>query len=267
MLANNPNAYTGPGTNTYIVGEETLWIIDPGPEDIRHVDAVLAVVDGRPVAGILVTHTHMDHSPAAHLLKAAMQAPTYGYGPLCQLIAAETEEDVDTCFSPDNSLSHGTAIGMGRWRVIALHTPGHFPNHMCYVLPEQGVLFSGDHVMAWSTTAIVPPLGNFLDYMNSLDLLENVHANLMLPSHGCPVYAPFERIDAVRKHRHKRHNQVRMCLQAGVGDVHAIVGSIYKDADLTPSLYKAAYGCVQAHIDHLNVQGIGDPLEQAIVEA
>ncbi|MBL4839150.1 MAG: MBL fold metallo-hydrolase [Kordiimonadaceae bacterium] len=249
VLARNPKAYTGPGTNTYIVGKASVWVVDPGPYNLAHCSAVLNAIDGRPVKGILVTHTHLDHSPAADILKRMTGAKTYGFGGLCTKIPSETKAAVDPSFVPDVALSHDHIIGVGRWRVEAVHTPGHSPDHLCYSLPEQSVLFSGDHVMGWSSTVIAPPLGNLADYMASLTLLENCNASLMLPSHGGPVEDPRGRIGAIRDHRLMRHRQVADCLAEGLSEPADIVARIYRD--LTPHLIEAAQGCVRAHMDTL----------------
>lgn len=249
VLATNPKDYTGPGTNTYVIGFDTVWILDPGPNDQNHIDAVLEAVGGRVVEGILVTHTHLDHSPAAEPLKAATGAKTYGFGALSSDILALTDEDIDENFVPDIALSHRQIIGTGDFRVEALHTPGHFPNHMCYRLLNKDILFSGDHVMGWSTTVVVPPLGHLGEYMESLNVLEACNAGLMLPSHGEPVTNPNGRICEVRDHRLMRHAQVEECLQQGVKTPEMIVEKLY--TDLTPRLIEAAKGCVLAHIELL----------------
>lgn len=252
LLADNSKDYTGPGTNTYIVGNNNLWIVDPGPNDKSHVDAVVGAVAGRTVAGILVTHSHLDHSAAARPLQAITSAPIYGRGGLAPELALASEEDIDAEFMPDQTLDCGQMLGEGQWRVQALHTPGHFPNHLCYFLPEKGILFSGDHVMGWSTTVIAPPLGNLSDYFDSLDVLKQTDANLLLPSHGDPVREANARIEEIRAHRLMRQGQVDVFLQDGVRDPAVIARSLYQD--LTPRLIKAAEGCVQAHIDYFQEQ-------------
>lgn len=258
VLAKNPKDYTGPGTNTYIVGDDTVWIIDPGPECEAHVDAVMEAVGGRKVAGIFVTHTHIDHSRAAIPLKLRTGAKTYGFGALSADILALTEEDVDADFVPDVALSDGQLLGEGDWQMLALHTPGHFPNHMGYMLPHKGILFSGDHVMGWSTTVVVPPLGNMAEYLSSLDRLEAVGAHLMLPSHGLAVEEPTTRIREVREHRMLRHAQVKECLERGIDDPSAIVEELY--TGLTPRLIAAAEGCVAAHIELVVADDISMPI-------
>lgn len=259
VLAENPKDYTGPGTNTYVVGDEAVWIIDPGPACHQHVDAVLKAVAGRPVDGILVTHTHMDHSPAAPLIARATGAKTFGFGALARDLLALTDEEVDVDFAPDHSLADGHLVGEGDWQVLAVHSPGHFPNHMCYYLPHKGLLFSGDHVMGWSTTSIVPPLGNLAEYLSSLDKLEALGGHLMLPSHGNEVTDVTGRISEIRDHRFKRQRQVETCLADGMTDPEAIVDEIYEG--LTPCLLNAAKGCVEAHIEFAEMS------ESAVVPA
>ena len=249
VLARNAKVYTGPGTNTYIVGDDSVWIIDPGPRDSLHIDAVLATVAGRPVIGVLVTHSHMDHSGAAQELAEKTGTKTYGFGCLCPQASAQTDEEIDTNFTPDVCVTHGETLGAGAWRLKALHTPGHFPNHLCFLLPEVGVLFSGDHVMGWSTTVVMPPLGNMAAYIESLAVLEACDASLMLPSHGPLVAQPNERIEAIRKHRLMRHRQVAECIASGVAEPFEIVKKLYEG--LTPHLLDAAQGCVRAHIEML----------------
>jgi glyoxylase-like metal-dependent hydrolase (beta-lactamase superfamily II) len=255
LLAENAKDYTGPGTNTYLVGDERLWIIDPGPQAEKHAAAIVAAIDGRPVDGILVTHSHLDHSPAAQMLKAVIDTPIYGFSPLDPILAAHTEEDIDYDFAPDRALTGGETLGIGRWAIEVLHTPGHFPNHLCYMLPHSKILFSGDHVMEWSTTVIVPPLGNLKHYMESLDVLENADAVTLLPSHGDPVFDAKQRICEIREHRMMRHAQIQRCLAEGVFDIPEIVSRLYEG--LTPRLIKAASGCVEAHLELLRLEHTG----------
>lgn len=248
VLAENPKDYTGPGTNTYIVGDDTVWIIDPGPDNITHINAVLTVVADRPVAGIFVTHSHLDHSPAAKPIAQKTGAKIYGFGALARDILALTDEAIDVDFTPDVSLADGHLVGAGDWQLMALHTPGHFPNHLAFYMPHKGILFSGDHVMGWSTTVVVPPLGNMREYLTSLDKMERVGAHLMLPSHGPVVADPNGRIHEIREHRLMRQRQVEGCVRRGVCEPAAIVGELYEG--LTDRLIVAAQGCVAAHLDY-----------------
>jgi len=253
LLADNSKEYTGPGTNTYIVGDEDVWIIDPGPENAEHIDVVVDAVAGRRVAGILVTHSHLDHSAAARGLQARISAPIYGHGGLSPELAAASEEDIDAEFAPDHILKGGEILGADNWRVQALHTPGHFPNHLCYLLPEQNILFSGDHVMGWSTTVIVPPLGNLADYLSSLEILKHTGARRLLPSHGDPVEDACARINEIYAHRLMRQQQVDELLRLGQNDPADIVEILYQG--LSPRLVQAAMGCVKAHMDYSETRG------------
>lgn len=253
VLADNPKDYTGPGTNCYVAGDDRVWIIDPGPACDTHISAVMAAVAGRPVDGIFVTHTHLDHSPAAAPLAKLTGAKTYGFGRLSSDILALTDEDVDPDFDPDVALGCGGTVGSGAWQIQALHTPGHFPNHMCYLLPAQHILFSGDHVMGWSTTVVVPPLGNLAEYMESLDKIRACDAALMMPSHGPVISSPAERVAEIRHHRRMRHRQVAECVAQGITDPKSIVDLIYEG--LTPRLLTAAEGCVEAHLEQLADEG------------
>jgi glyoxylase-like metal-dependent hydrolase (beta-lactamase superfamily II) len=247
ILAENPNDYTGPGTNTYCVGFERLWIVDPGPDNPYHIEAILDFVRGRQVAGILITHTHLDHSPAVRALKKRLDTKIYSHRALSAEMMSATEEDIDVDFVAEIELDDGAAIGAGEWRIIARHTPGHFPNHLCYYLPEKQIMFSGDHIMGWSTTAIVPPLGHLGDYLDSLDKIEGDDVSLMLPSHGPAIQNPAHRIQQIRDHRHIRHRQIEECFHQGMTTPADIVAEIYEG--LSPRLYRAACGQVQAHLD------------------
>src|SRR5271169_4297802 len=166
IVARNPSPFTFKGTGTYVVGEGEVAVIDPGPDQGEHVAALLAGLAGEQVTHILVTHTHRDHSPAAKALQAATGAPTYGFGPHAGGRRGEPgiEEGGDWDFIPDVALKDGDAIVGADWRFEVVHTPGHTSNHLCFALPEQGVLFSGDHVMGWSTSVIAPPDGEMSAY-------------------------------------------------------------------------------------------------------
>ena len=173
IVARNPGPFTFKGTGTYVVGEGEVAVIDPGPELAEHVAALLASLADESVTHILVTHTHRDHSPAAKALKEATGAPTYGFGPHAGGKRGEPgiEEGGDWDFAPDIVVRDGDWIDGGKWRVEAAHTPGHTSNHLCFALPDSGILFSGDHVMGWSTSVIAPPDGDMAAYMASLDRL------------------------------------------------------------------------------------------------
>jgi len=247
ITADNAKDYTGPGTNTYIVGDDQLLIIDPGPACSRHLGAVLQAIDGRAVMGIFVTHTHMDHSPCAAALVRETGAPVYSGPALSTEILSATREEVDPKFRPDSILQHGQRFQVGGFTLKAVHTPGHFPNHFAYHLPAQDIVFSGDHVMGWSTTSVVPPLGDLADYLDSTRLLADLSPRIMLPSHGPAITDPAGRVAEIFAHRACRHMQIEQCLAAGVSAPHDIVDVIYDG--LTPTLHQAALGQVQAHLN------------------
>ncbi len=172
VLAPNPSPFTYTGTQTYLVGTSVLAVIDPGPADPRHLAALVAAIGGRSVAAILCTHTHRDHSPAAALLKAATGAPIIGCAPLTLEDAGpRADAAFDTGYAPDRVLADGESISGPDWTLVAVATPGHTSNHLCFALPESGALFCGDHVMGWSTTVVAPPDGDMAAYMASLDKL------------------------------------------------------------------------------------------------
>ena len=264
VVARNPKDYTWVGTNTYVLGHERVAILDPGPETAEHVDAVLAAVDGRDVIGIFLTHSHRDHAPAARALARATRAPIFGFGGIDPALAALTDEDVDVETVPDIRLEDGAVVEVEHGIVIAaVHTPGHFPNHLCYAVTIHGghadgrhLLFTGDHVMGWSTTVIVPPLGNLEHYLDSLIRLLDQPARRYLPSHGPEIADGPRYVRALLAHRHMRERQIVSCLARGVLRPEAIVAAIYEG--LTPRLERAAAGSVRAHLAYLEMRGMVD---------
>lgn len=262
LLAENPKDYTGPGTNTYLVGSERLFVVDPGPVDDGHVTALLDSIAGRPVDGIFVTHTHLDHSPAARVLKAKLGAKTYGMGCVDLELGRASGEDIDLDFVPDHVLVDDEWIDNGETRLQAIHTPGHFPNHLCLSQPSAGRLFTGDHIMGWSTTVVVPPLGHLGDYLASVDKLDALAADVMLPSHGDLIFDPATRVSHLKAHRAARHAQVADCLARGITDPVDIVDMLY-DSDLPDRLRHAARGQVQAHMDRLLEETGSDPIKKS----
>ena len=172
VLAPNPSPFTYTGTQTYLVGTRELAVIDPGPNDPQHLDALREAIGGRKVAAILCTHTHRDHSPAAAPLKVATGAPIVGCAPLSMEDAGpRADAAFDTGYAPDRVLGDGESVSGEGWTLTAVATPGHTSNHLCFALPESGALFSGDHVMGWSTTVVAPPDGDMAAYMASLERL------------------------------------------------------------------------------------------------
>jgi glyoxylase-like metal-dependent hydrolase (beta-lactamase superfamily II) len=256
IVARNPSPFTFKGTGTYVVGSGEVAVIDPGPDLADHVEALLAGLSGERVTHILITHTHRDHSPAARALKAATGAPTYGFGPHAGGHRGEggVEEGGDWDFVPDVTLGDGDRVAGAGWVFEAVHTPGHTSNHLCFALPAEGVLFSGDHVMGWSTSVIAPPDGDMAAYMASLDKLLDRRDAVYWPTHGPAITEPREHVRAFIAHRREREAGIIDCLQAGIGRIDAIVGRLY--VGLQPGLRRAAGRSVHAHLLDLMGRGI-----------
>ena len=248
IVARNPGPFTFLGTGTYVVGRGRVAVIDPGPDLASHVAALLSGLAGESVSHILITHTHLDHSPAAAALQAATGAPTYGFGPHGR--RGETgESGADLDFTPDHRLADGDSVAGPGWRLEALHTPGHASNHLCFALPEEQALFSGDHVMGWSTTVVSPPDGDMGDYYASLDRVAARSFGRLWPTHGPPVteVAPF--LQAYKAHRLAREGQVLEQLAQGRERIAEMVPIIYADVD--SRLHPAAAHSMLAHLIHL----------------
>ncbi|KAB7739968.1 MBL fold metallo-hydrolase [Parvibaculum sedimenti] len=250
VVAENPSAFTYKGTGTYIVGRGTVAVIDPGPLDEKHVEALMRALEGETVTHILITHTHSDHSPAAAPLKARTGARTYGYGPHA---GGAGEEDGDMSFVPDVEIRHGDIIEGEGWSVECVHTPGHTSNHICFALREEKALFSGDHVMGWSTSIVSPPDGNMSDYMNSLELLLTRDDETYWPTHGPAIRDPKPFVRAFIAHREDRESQIIEQLKAGHTRIADMVPVIYAAVD--KRLYPAAARSVLAHMGRLVQQG------------
>jgi glyoxylase-like metal-dependent hydrolase (beta-lactamase superfamily II) len=256
IVARNPGPFTFHGTGTYVVGEGQVAVIDPGPDLPEHIEALLMDLAGEEVTHILVTHTHRDHSPAAAAVKEATGAPTYGFGPHAGGRRGETgvEEGGDWDFVPDIVVQDGGEIAGAGWRFEAVHTPGHTSNHLCFALPDQGILFSGDHVMGWSTSVIAPPDGDMAAYMASLDKLLGRRDAVYWPTHGPAITEPKEHVRAFIGHRREREAGILDCLNAGVERVDRIVERLY--VGLNPNLKRAAGRSVLAHLIDLRGRGI-----------
>jgi glyoxylase-like metal-dependent hydrolase (beta-lactamase superfamily II) len=254
VVANNPGPFTFRGTGTYVVGEGEVAVIDPGPDLAEHVEALLTGLAGERITHILITHTHRDHSPAAAAVKAAIGAPTYGFGPHGGTRGIPgIEEGGDWDFVPDIVTKDGDEIAGSGWRFEAVHTPGHTSNHLCFALPERGVLFSGDHVMGWSTSVIAPPDGDMAAYMASLDKLLQRSDAVYWPTHGPAITEPKEHVRAFIAHRREREAGIVACLEAGIGQIDAMVERLY--VGLNPNLKRAAGRSVLAHLIDLIGRG------------
>jgi glyoxylase-like metal-dependent hydrolase (beta-lactamase superfamily II) len=254
IVANNPGPFTFRGTGTYVVGQGEVAVIDPGPDLAEHVEALLTGLAGERISHILVTHTHRDHSPAAAAVKAATGAPTYGFGPHGGTRGIPgIEEGGDWDFVPDIVTKDGDEIAGAGWRFEAVHTPGHTSNHLCFALPDRGVLFSGDHVMGWSTSVIAPPDGDMAAYMASLDKLLQRSDAVYWPTHGPAITEPKEHVRAFIAHRREREAGIVACLEAGIGQIDAMVERLY--VGLNPNLKRAAGRSVLAHLIDLIGRG------------
>ncbi len=248
VLAPNPSPFTFTGTETYIVGAgENVAVIDPGPDDPAHIAALLGAIGEAKVAAICCTHTHRDHSPAATTLKAATGAPIIG----CAGLALEddgprADAAFDTTYVPDRVLSDGESITGPDWTLTALATPGHTSNHLCFALEQSGALFTGDHVMGWSTSIVSPPDGDMADYMASLDKLYTRKDRVYYPAHGAQVDKPQQLVRGMIGHRRQRERQIVKLIGEGVAEIAAMVPRMYKGVD--QRLWPAAGRSVLAHL-------------------
>jgi glyoxylase-like metal-dependent hydrolase (beta-lactamase superfamily II) len=256
IVACNPSPFTFRGTGTYVIGSGEVAVIDPGPDLSEHVEALLAGLSGERVTHILITHTHRDHSPAAAALKSATGATTYGYGPHAGGQRGEpgVEEGGDWDFVPNVTVRDGESIVGKGWRFEAVHTPGHTSNHLCFALADRGILFSGDHVMGWSTSVISPPDGDMTAYMASLAKLLGRSDVVYWPTHGPAITEPQAHVRAFVAHRRERETAILDCLAAGIGHIDAIVERLY--IGLQPGLRRAAGRSVHAHLIDLVGRGI-----------
>ena len=259
MVADNPGPFTYKGTISYIVGSGSVAIIDPGPNDFGHINALLNAVRGETVSHIFVTHTHRDHSPAAAQIKAATGAKVYAQGPHRPARPLHTGEvrrldaSNDLEFRPDVALGDSeTVIGSG-WTLQAVATPGHTANHMAYAFKEADLLFAGDHVMAWSTTIVAPPDGAMSDYMASLQKLARRSEPLYLSGHGAPVRDAPRYVQYLIRHRQAREASILHRLAKGAADIPTIVRAVYIGLD--PRLVGAAALSVLAHLEELVASG------------
>jgi glyoxylase-like metal-dependent hydrolase (beta-lactamase superfamily II) len=260
LTVNNPGPFTFHGTNTYIVGTETLAVIDPGPEDDAHLRAILQAIGTRPVSHILVSHTHRDHSPLARALRERTGAIVCAEGPHRPARPLRIGEinpldaSADTDFVPDLALADGSVIEGDGWALRTLLTPGHTANHAVFALDGTGILFSADHVMAWATSIVAPPDGAMADYMASLDRMLERDDKLLLPGHGGPVTRPRSFMRGLKTHRKMRERAIVKRLAGGDRTIPEMVRAIYRDTD--PRLHGAAGLSVLAHLEDLVARGV-----------
>lgn len=260
LTVNNPSPFTFHGTNSYIVGDRSVAVIDPGPEDEAHFAALMAALEGREVTHIAVSHTHRDHSPLTRRLKEATGAIVVAEGPhraARPLHAGETNpftESADSEFRPDIMLGEGDRVEGDGWTLAAVLTPGHTANHAAFALENSGILFSADHVMAWATSIVAPPDGAMSDYMASLERLLQRDDRIFFPGHGGPVTDPPAFLRALRTHRRMRERAVLERIKAGDRHIADMVKAIYRETD--PRLHGAAGLSVLAHIEDLLEKGL-----------
>jgi glyoxylase-like metal-dependent hydrolase (beta-lactamase superfamily II) len=267
LTVNNPGPFTFHGTNSYVVGRDTLAVIDPGPEDDAHYSALLRAIAGRPVSHIFVSHTHRDHSPLAGRLARETGATTAAEGPHRPARPLRIGEinpldaSADTDFTPDLVLADNSVIAGDGWVIRTILTPGHAANHAVFALEGTDILFSADHVMAWATSIVAPPDGAMADYMASLDRLLERDDRILLPGHGGPVRKPRAFMRGLKTHRKMRERAIIKRLGQGDRTIAELVRAIYRDTD--PRLHGAAGLSVLAHLEDLVARGIatteGDP--------
>lgn len=258
VLAPNPSPFTHTGTQTHIVGRDALAVIDPGPDDRAHLEALRRAIGGRPVSAILVTHHHRDHSPATRPLADATGAPIVGAAPVhLRDDGPRADAAFDADYAPDRVLTDGEAVEGDGWTLRAVATPGHTSNHLSFALEGAGALFSGDHVMGWSTSVVSPPDGNMTAYMASLEKLLARDDRVYYPGHGEQVVEPRRWVRGLLGHRRQREGQIMRFLATRAHAVPDLARAMY--AGLDPRLLPAAERSVLAHLIDLERRGLALP--------
>jgi len=253
VLAHNPSAFTFTGTQTYLIGERELAVIDPGPDLPHHLDALEQAIGGRPVVAIMCTHTHRDHSPAAAALAELTGAPIVGCAPLAlEAVGERADASFDFDYRPDRVFEDQDTFEVDGEPLTAVATPGHTSNHLCFAYRD--ALFSGDHVMGWSTTVVVPPDGDMAAYMQSLDKLRRREDRIYYPAHGPAVTNPGQYVRHLLGHRMQREKQILRLVKEQARDIRDIVANAYPGLD--PRLVAAAGGSVLAHLLDLQRRGL-----------
>jgi glyoxylase-like metal-dependent hydrolase (beta-lactamase superfamily II) len=253
VVANNPGPFTFTGTVTHLIGRGEVAVLDPGPDDGDHIAALLAATAGETISHILVSHTHRDHTDGVEALRAFCGAPVLGCAPHGSTASNPLEASVNTSYRPDRELNAGDVVAGPGWTLETVTTPGHTHNHLAFALREEQALFSGDHVMAWSTTVIAPPDGNMKDYKNSLRLLLTRPEDIYYPAHGPSLAEAKKFVTALLVHREAREAQILATLSEAARTVSDIVGAVYPE--IAPNLLGAAGLSVLAHLEELKERG------------
>ncbi|MEP2736911.1 MAG: MBL fold metallo-hydrolase [Erythrobacter sp.] len=256
VLAPNPSPYTYTGTQTYVVGSEgDVAVIDPGPNEPEHIDAIMEAIGEAKLVAIMCTHTHRDHSPAAAPLAERTGAPVIGCAPLVlKSDRPRADEAFDTTYAPERVLEDGEAMTGTGWTLRAVHTPGHTSNHLCFALEESGALFTGDHVMGWSTSVVIPPDGDMGHYMASLEKLQARDDTVYYSAHGAPITKPKQLVRGMMGHRRQRENQILRLIGEEPRAIPAFIPVMYKGLD--ERLVGAAEMSVEAHLLDLEKRGL-----------
>lgn len=250
ITAKNPAPFTFKGTGTYIIGQGSVAVIDPGPNLPQHIAAIQSELNGETISHILVTHNHQDHSPAAVPLSKQCGAKIYAANVDNQIYSDhQIEEGIDKTFKPDIEIKDGDMIKGDNWTIEAIHTPGHLSNHYCFAYLEEKALFTGDHVMAWSTSIVSPPDGDMQDYMDSLDKLLKRKDDVYYPTHGWSINNPQQFVKQLLGHRLRREKEIMRVLENGATTIDEIVHHIYVKID--EKLYPAAARTIYAHLIRL----------------
>ena len=246
ITAGNPGMFTGPGTNTYLIGDEEVTVIDPGPALHEHIEAIIQA--SANIKQILLTHTHPDHSPGTRLLQDNIGVPVFA-------LITESSKDQDITFTPERILIDGEIIANEYYSIEVIHTPGHASNHLCYLLKDEKLLFTGDHIMDGSTVVIASPDGSMQDYIDSLAKLKEYDLNKIAPGHGELIEEPYAVVDWIIKHRFERESKVIDVLkQHNSGDLNTLVKDIYSDVDAM--LHPVAKWSLESHLIKLIDEGV-----------
>jgi glyoxylase-like metal-dependent hydrolase (beta-lactamase superfamily II) len=246
ITAGNPGMFTGPGTNTYLIGDEEVTVIDPGPALHEHIEAIIQA--SANIKQILLTHTHPDHSPGTRLLQDNIGVPVFA-------LITESSKDQDITFTPERILIDGEIIANEYYSIEVIHTPGHASNHLCYLLKDEKLLFTGDHIMDGSTVVIASPDGSMQDYIDSLAKLKEYDLNKIAPGHGELIDEPYAVVDWIIKHRFERESKVIDVLkQHNSGDLNTLVKDIYSDVD--SMLHPVAKWSLESHLIKLIDEGV-----------